>query len=66
MDVNVKAISKDRSILQHLDESYLDESKPCLLYFEDASFKIVDKTSPTKTCSVFYKEIEPEIIKKQR
>ena len=65
MDVEAKIIGKDKAILDQLDDSYL-EYKPFLLYFEDASFKIVDKASPQKSCTIFYKEIEPEIIKKQK
>ena len=66
MDSEVKVVSKEKTILDQLDSSYIGELKQCMLYFEDASFKFVDKASPSKSCTLFYKEIELEIIKKQK
>lgn len=66
MEAEVKVISKEKTILDQLDTSYIGEMKQFTLYFEDASFKFVDKMFPLKSCTLFYKEIELEIIKKKK
>ena len=50
MEIEVKVVSKNKNIIEHLDETYLGELKKCFLYFEDASFKFVDASSPLKQC----------------
>lgn len=66
MEIEVKVISKNKIILENLDDSYVGETKKCLLYFEDASFRFQDPKSPLKKCNLFYKDIELEILKKQK
>lgn len=66
MEVEVKLISKDQTVIENLDESYLGQNKKCLLYFEDASFRFADVQTPTKVCIIYYKDIELEILKKHK
>ena len=66
MEVEIKILVKDENILEHLDDSYVGHSKQCLLYFEDANFRFVDKSTPLKNGSLFYKDFEHEVLKKQK
>ncbi len=67
MEVEVKVIAKEKILLEQLDECFLGDPKVFVLYFEDdAYFKCVDKNDPSKSCIIFYKEIEHETIRKQK
>ena len=67
MEVEIKVIAKEKILLEQLDDCFLGEPKVFLLYFEDdAYFKCVEKNAPSKSCTIFHKEIEHEAFRKQK